>query len=84
MQKFQPPFVQYDSFFPQLSQMPVAQTPINYQTPIMSPYCAMGLNQTSRDALYVQWPSQSMMHSRSYDQLRHAFCQVGVSFFLHY
>ncbi|CAA2986057.1 cAMP-regulated phosphoprotein 21-like isoform X2 [Olea europaea var. sylvestris] len=76
MQKFQPPFVQYDSFFPQLSQMPVAQTPVNYQTPIMSPYCAMGLNQTSRDALYVQWPSQSTMHSRSYDQLRHAFCQV--------
>ncbi|CAI9787495.1 unnamed protein product [Fraxinus pennsylvanica] len=76
MQKFQPPFVQYDSVFPQLSQMPVAQAPINYQTPIMSPYCAMGLNQISRDALYVQWPSQSMMYARSNDQPRDAFCQV--------
>ncbi|KAL2482991.1 Single-stranded nucleic acid binding R3H protein [Forsythia ovata] len=76
MQKFQPPFLQYDSVFPQLSQLPVAQAPINYQTPIMSPYCAMGLNQTSRDALYMQWPSQSMMYAQSYDQLRHTFCQA--------
>ncbi|CAI9754789.1 unnamed protein product [Fraxinus pennsylvanica] len=76
MQKFQPQFVHYDPVFPQLSQMPVAQAPVNYQTPIMSPYCAMGSNQTSRDALYMQWPSQSMMYAWSYDQRRHAFCQV--------
>ncbi|PIN04072.1 mRNA-binding protein Encore [Handroanthus impetiginosus] len=85
MQKFQPPFVQYDSVFPQLGQMPTVQASVNYRNPVMSPYCAMGLNQTSRDAMYMQWPTQSMMYAQSYDQLRHAFfqapfCQQPLSF----
>ncbi|KAI3444291.1 hypothetical protein Pfo_000956 [Paulownia fortunei] len=85
MQKFQPPFVQYDSVFPQLGQMPAPQASLNYRTPVMSPYCAMGLNQNSGDALYMQWPTQSMMYAQSYDQLRHGFfqapfCQQPLSF----
>ncbi|PIN24994.1 mRNA-binding protein Encore [Handroanthus impetiginosus] len=85
MQKFQPPFVQYDSVFPQLGQMPTVQASVNYRNPVMSPYCAMGLNQTSRDAMYMQWPTQYMMYAQSYDQLRHAFfqapfCQQPLSF----
>ncbi|GFP85011.1 hypothetical protein PHJA_000644900 [Phtheirospermum japonicum] len=73
---FQPPFVQYDSVLPQ----------VNYRAPMISPYCAVGLNQNPGDALYMQWPSQSMMYAQSYDQLRHAavfqapFCQQPLSF----
>ncbi|EYU20818.1 hypothetical protein ABFS82_11G015300 [Erythranthe guttata] len=86
MPKFQPPFVHYDSFVPQMSQMPAPQPSFNYRSPVMSPYCAMGLNHSSRDALYVQWPTQSMMYAaQSYDQLRHAYfqaptCQQPLSF----
>lgn len=80
MQKFQPPFVHYDSVFPHMGQMPAPQASLNYSTPVMSPYCAMGLNHSSGDTLYMQWPTQSMMYAQSYDQLRHAVFQVSVSF----
>ncbi|CAK9165096.1 unnamed protein product [Ilex paraguariensis] len=75
MQKFQPPFVQYDSVFPQLGQMPRAQASLGYRSPVMSPFCAMGLNQTTRDAVYMQWPSQAMIYNQSYDQFRHGVFQ---------
>ncbi|KAG8367801.1 hypothetical protein BUALT_Bualt16G0110500 [Buddleja alternifolia] len=84
MQNFQPPLVQYDSSFP--GQMPAPQASLNYRSHVMSPYGAMGLNQTSMDAFYMQWPTQSMMYARSYDQLRTAvsfqapFCQQPLSF----
>ncbi|KAH6817627.1 Single-stranded nucleic acid binding R3H protein [Perilla frutescens var. frutescens] len=85
VQSFQPPFVQYDSVFPQLVQMPAPQASINYRAPLMSPYCAMGSSQNSRDTLYIQWPMQSMVYAQSYDQLRHSFfqapfCQQPLSF----
>ncbi|KMT15230.1 hypothetical protein BVRB_3g063400 [Beta vulgaris subsp. vulgaris] len=87
MPKFQPPFVQYDaSAFPQMGQIPRAQTSLNYgpSDPSMSPY-AMGLNQASRDAVYMQWPSPAMMYAHSYEQFRHSvfqapFCQQPLSF----
>ncbi|CAI9761194.1 unnamed protein product [Fraxinus pennsylvanica] len=75
--KFPPPFVQYDSVIPQLGQMPMAQASINYKSPVMSPYHAVGLNQTSRGALYMQWPTQSMMYAESYDHLRHTIFQAS-------
>ncbi|KAI3472381.1 hypothetical protein Pfo_029142 [Paulownia fortunei] len=78
--QIQPPFVHYDSVFPQPGQMPAPQASLNFRSPVMSPYCAMGLNQTSRDALYMQWPTQSMMYAQSYDQLRHAYFQQPLSF----
>ncbi|XP_021808478.1 R3H domain-containing protein 2-like [Prunus avium] len=85
MQKLQPQFVQYDTVF---SQMPRAQASISYgppSSPAMSPFCAMGFNQTYRDATYMQWPSAAMMYSHSYDQFRQAviqapFCQHPLSF----
>ncbi|GER37992.1 single-stranded nucleic acid binding R3H protein [Striga asiatica] len=82
---FQSPLVHYDSFFPQLGQMHGPQPSLNYNSPVMSPYCAVGFNQTSRDPLYVQWPTQSMMYAQSYDHLRHGyfqapFCQQPLSF----
>ncbi|PIN19651.1 mRNA-binding protein Encore [Handroanthus impetiginosus] len=85
MQEFQPPPVHYDSFFPHLGQMPAPQASLNYRSPVMSPYCAMGLNQASTNSLYMQWPTQTMMYAQSYDQLRHAFfqapfCQQPLSF----
>lgn len=86
MQKFQGPFVHYESIFPHPAQMaappppppPPPQASVNYRTPVMSPYCAMGLNHTSRDALYMQWPTQSVMYAQSYDQLRQVCFQVGL------
>ncbi|KAG6411092.1 hypothetical protein SASPL_129166 [Salvia splendens] len=85
MQKFQPPFVHYDSVFPHHGQMAAPQGSLNYGNHVMGPYCAMGLNPASTDALYVQWPTQSMMYAQSYDQLRHGFfqapfCQQPLSF----
>lgn len=84
MQKFQPPYLQYDSVFPQLGQMPITQASLGYRSPIMSPYCAIGPNQTSRDPVFMQWPSHAMMYTQSYDQFRHAVFQVGFCPFIHY
>ncbi|KAL6539750.1 hypothetical protein OROHE_011521 [Orobanche hederae] len=75
---FQPPFIKYDSAFPQLGPMPAPQASLNYRGP-MTTYGAIGFNQTSRDAMYMQWPTQSMMYAQSYDHLRHAIFQVPPS-----
>ncbi|XP_042490042.1 R3H domain-containing protein 2-like isoform X2 [Macadamia integrifolia] len=75
IQGFQPPFVQYEGF----PQLPQTQTSFSYRpssSPVMSPFCAMGLNQTSRDAVYMQGPSPAMMYAESYEQFRHAFFQA--------
>lgn len=77
MQKFQPPYLPYDSVFPRLGQMPSSQASLGYSSPVMSPYCAIRLNQTSRDAVYMHWPSHAMVYAQSYDQFRHAVFQVG-------
>ena len=79
MQKIQLPFIQYDTGFPQLGQMPRSQSSVSYKpaaSAVMSPFCAVGTNQTSRDPAYVQWPSASMIYAHSYDQFRHAVFQV--------
>lgn len=81
MQKIQPPFVQYDAVFSQLGQMPRTQASLSYgppSTPAINPFCAMGLNQTTRDASYVQWSTAAMVYAHSYDQFRHAGFQVGI------
>ncbi|KAK6942136.1 R3H domain [Dillenia turbinata] len=78
MQKIHPAFLQYDHSFPQLGQLPRTQTSLGYapSNTVMSPFCAMGLNQTSRDAFYMQWPSHAMMYAQSYEQLRHNVFQI--------
>ncbi|KAF8403709.1 hypothetical protein HHK36_011813 [Tetracentron sinense] len=79
MQNFQPSFVQYESGFPQLGQLPRTQTSLCYRpssSPTMSPFCSMGSNQTSRDAIYMQWPSPAMMHAQSHNQFRHPIFQA--------
>lgn len=83
-QNFQP-YVQYDSSFPQLCQMPMPQASLNYRNPVLSPYYATGLHPTSGEAVYMQWPTQSMMYAHSYEELRHGvfqapFCQQPLSF----
>lgn len=80
VQKFQPPYVHYDAAFPQMSQLPNAQASPNYRNPALGPYHAMGLNHTSNNGVFMQWPTQSMIYAHSYDQLRHAFIQVLISF----
>lgn len=76
MQNFHPPYLHYDSVMPQLGQLPTSQASIGYRNTVMSPYCAIGLNQTSRDAVYMQWSSPAMMYPQPYDQFRHAVFQV--------
>ncbi|OIW03206.1 hypothetical protein TanjilG_21838 [Lupinus angustifolius] len=74
-QNAQPSFAQYDTTFNQLAQMPQSQPSFGYgppASPIMSPFCATGLNQTPREGAYLQWPSPAMMYAHSYDQFRHA------------
>ncbi|XP_015897982.3 uncharacterized protein LOC107431548 isoform X2 [Ziziphus jujuba] len=86
VQKIQPPFVQYDAVFS--GQMPRTQASLSYgppSTPAINPFCAMGLNQTTRDASYMQWSTAAMVYAHSYDQFRHAgfqapFCQQPLSF----
>nr|GLL24500.1 cAMP-regulated phosphoprotein 21-like [Ipomoea trifida] len=78
IQKFQPPYVQYDSGFPVQGQMPGTPASFNYSNPVPNPYCVMGgLNQMSTDAaVNMQWPTQSMMYAHSYEQLRHVAFQA--------
>lgn len=86
MQKVQPPFVQYDTGFSQLGQMPRTLSYGPPSSPAMSPFCAVGLDQTSGDAAaYMQWSSTAMMYAHSYEPFRHAvfqapFCQQPLSF----
>lgn len=75
MQNFQAP-VQYCNGFPQLGQMPRTQASISYRTPVMRPFSVAGLNQTSGDAVYMQWPTSTMMYAQSYDQFMHAVFQA--------
>lgn len=78
MQKIQPPFVQYDSGYSLMGHIPGAQASVSYgphPSPVVSPFCAVGLNQTSRDASY-EWQSAAMMYAHSYNQLRHSAFQV--------
>ncbi|XP_044468439.1 cAMP-regulated phosphoprotein 21-like isoform X2 [Mangifera indica] len=87
MRKVQLPFIQYDTSYPQLGQIPRTQASLNYRpttNAIMSPYCTTG-QQTSMEAAYVQWPSAAMMYANSYEQFRHAvfqapFCKQPLSF----
>ncbi|XVF40870.1 hypothetical protein PTKIN_Ptkin01aG0151300 [Pterospermum kingtungense] len=88
MQKIQLPFMQHDSAFPQLAQIASNQASLSYAAPArpaVSPFCDLGLNPTSRDGAYMQWPSATMMYSHSYDQFRQAvfqapFCHQPLSF----
>lgn len=84
IQKVQVPFMQYDPSFPQMGQIPRTQTSVSYRppaaaNPVMSPFCAMGVNQTPMDAAaYMHWPSTAMMYAHSYEQFRHAAFQVII------
>lgn len=85
MQKVQLPFMQYDTGFPQFSQIPRTQASLSFRppsSPVMSPYCAVGPNQTSVEAAYMQWPSAAMMYAHSYEQFRQAAFQVFFGYFL--
>ena len=80
LQKAQPLFAQYDATFNQLGQMSQTQASLGYippSTPIMGPFGTTGLNQTSSEGVYLQWPSAAMMYAHSYDQFRHAVFQVN-------
>lgn len=50
--------------------------------PIMSRYGALGFNQASGDAAYLQWPSATVMFAHSYEQFRHAVFQVRLFNFI--
>lgn len=88
MQKIQLPFMQYDSALPQLGQIASTQASFSYAAPArpaVSPFCDLGLNPTSQDGVYMQWPSATMMYSHSYDQFRHAVFQVNcISYLIYY
>ncbi|KAF5197319.1 Single-stranded nucleic acid binding r3h protein [Thalictrum thalictroides] len=77
-QIFQPSFVQYEAGIPQHGVLPRTQVSLSYRpsNPIMSPFCSVGLNQTSGDSLYTQCPSLALMYTQSYEQVRHAVFQA--------
>ncbi|MFS8001557.1 putative R3H domain, SUZ domain, R3H domain superfamily protein [Helianthus anomalus] len=76
--KLQPPSIQYDPVIPHIGQHPngQSQTPVGYRSPGISPYPVVGMNHISRDAVYMQWPTHSMMYAHTYDQFRHAVIQA--------
>ncbi|XP_043723072.1 R3H domain-containing protein 1 [Telopea speciosissima] len=76
IQGFQPSFMQYESGFPHL---PRTQTSSSYgpSSPVMNPFCAMGLNKIPGDGVYMQWPNPAMIYAESYEQLRHACFQAA-------
>ncbi|KAE8697742.1 Single-stranded nucleic acid binding R3H protein isoform 2 [Hibiscus syriacus] len=80
MQKIPHPFMQYDSAFPQFGQIASTQPLPSYcvpATPAVSPFCDVGLNPTSGDGAYMQWPSATMMYFHRYDHFRHAVTQAA-------
>ena len=74
----QPSMSQYNTTYNQLGQISQTQASLGYGLPSspMMPFAPTGLNQTSGDAAYVQWPSATMMYAHSYDQFRHTVFQV--------
>ncbi|KAH7654868.1 mRNA-binding protein Encore protein [Dioscorea alata] len=81
---FQSPLMPYEAGFP---QVPGVQSSMSFSqaNPVMGPFCAFGCNQTSRDAVYMQWPSTAMFYAHSYEHFRHAmfpapFYQQPLSF----
>ncbi|PIA53248.1 hypothetical protein AQUCO_00900076v1 [Aquilegia coerulea] len=77
-QTFQPSFVQYEAGIPPHGMLPRTQVSLSYRpsNPIMSPFCSVGLNQTSGDSLYTHCPSLALMYTQSYEQVRHAVFQA--------
>ncbi|KAE8694733.1 hypothetical protein F3Y22_tig00110776pilonHSYRG00016 [Hibiscus syriacus] len=66
--------------FLKFSQIASNQPPLSYGVPArptVSPFCDMGLNPTSRDGAYMQWPSASMMFFHPYDHFRHSVTQAA-------
>ncbi|XP_028789699.1 cAMP-regulated phosphoprotein 21 isoform X2 [Neltuma alba] len=64
LHKVPPSFAQYDSNFNQLGQMSQTQPSLGYgppSSPLLSPLCPTGLNQTGGNVTYLQWPSAAMM-----------------------
>ncbi|KAK1292004.1 hypothetical protein QJS10_CPB17g01702 [Acorus calamus] len=76
----QSPFIQYETGFSQPGQLPMNQAFACYRpataSPVMSPFCPIGCNQTLRDPVYMQWPSPAMVYAQSYEHVRHAFVQA--------
>lgn len=72
------PFIQYRTGFDQMGQLPRTQTPINYgpSHPVMSPFCAVGANPSSADALYMNWPNPAIMYTQSYEHFKNAVLQA--------
>ncbi|MQM11394.1 hypothetical protein Taro_044302 [Colocasia esculenta] len=68
----QPSYLQYESGFPQLTQMQGGQTSAAYKQSnhIMGSYYTAGCNQT------VPWPSPAVMYAQSYDHFRNAVFQA--------
>ncbi|KAI7739309.1 hypothetical protein M8C21_026644 [Ambrosia artemisiifolia] len=81
--KFQPPCVQYDPVIQHPGQPLIGQcqATVCYRSLGLNPYPVVGaMNHTSRDPVYMQWPSHSMMYAHAHEQFRHAvfqapFCQ---------
>ncbi|KAJ6826593.1 cAMP-regulated phosphoprotein 21-like isoform X2 [Iris pallida] len=77
----QPSFLQYEPGFHQLGQFPrTHHSPASYMPPdlAVAPFSSVGCNQTSPDAVYMQWPSPAMVYAQSYDHFRHAMYQAPV------
>lgn len=75
----QPSFAQYDPTFNQMGHMSQSRASVGFvphTNHVMSPF-ATGVNQSSGNAAYLQWPSAAMMYAHTYDQFRHAVYQVS-------
>ncbi|KAI9121213.1 hypothetical protein K1719_008246 [Acacia pycnantha] len=76
--KVQPLFAQYDPTFNQMGHMSQTQASLGFVPPtnqVMSPFVT-GVNQSSGNAAYLQWPNAAMMYAHTYDQFRHAVYQA--------
>lgn len=81
--KIQHPFGHFDPGYTPLGQMPSSQASLNYMPPsgaVMNSFGGTGLNQSTSDTGYMQWPTAAMMYAHSYEQLRHGVFQVKISF----
>ncbi|KAK8971009.1 hypothetical protein KSP40_PGU020022 [Platanthera guangdongensis] len=67
----QPSHIRYEGDFSQLGYRPADPSTLNA-------FGAVGCNQTSPNAVYIQWPTPAMMYAQSYEHFRHAVFPAPV------
>ncbi|RWW76968.1 hypothetical protein BHE74_00014906 [Ensete ventricosum] len=76
---FQPAYLSYDGSISLFGHLPMDQNNLNYNMhdPTVNAY-VVGCDEKIKDAVYVQWPSPTMMNSNSIYQVIQLMCNIHL------